>query len=132
MPQETKAEYDNPRSSEATLQGLVASREDENALLDAMENAFDYRGDVTITRTDDTSVEGYIFDRRRKDTLKDSTVRLMTKDGERVTVAFSDIAKLEFTGKDTAAGKSFEKWVERYVAKKSAGEEASIESEELG
>ena len=131
MPQETKADYDNPRSSEPTLQGLVASREDEKALLDALEDAFDYRGDVTITRTDDTSVEGYIFDRRRKDTLADSTVRLMTKEGERVTIAFSDIAKLAFTGKDTAAGRSFEKWIERYVAKKQAGQEASIESEKL-
>jgi len=131
MPQETKAEYDNPKSKEPTLQGRVASKEDETALLDALEKAFDYRGDVTITRADGEPVEGYIFDRRRGATLADSTVRLMDKDGRRITVAFDDIARLEFTGKDTAAGKSFEKWIQRYIEKKKAGQEASIHAEPL-
>ena len=131
MPQETKTEYDAPRAHEPSLQGLVAGREDETALLDALEKAFDYRGDVTITTTDRRTIEGYIFDRRRADTLAGSTVRLMDKSGERITVAFSDIDALEFTGKDTAAGKTFDKWIERYIEKKRAGEEASIESESL-
>jgi len=131
MPQETKTEYDNPASSLPTLRGLIADKSNEPALLDALENAFDYRGDVTITRADGSSVEGYIFDRVRGGTLAESNVRLMNSAGERLIVRFDEIAKIEFSGKDTAAGKSFEKWIERYVEKKRAGEEASIESEQL-
>ena len=49
----------------------------------------------------------------------------------KVEVLYADIARLEFTGRDTAAGKSWESWIKRYVAKKQAGEAASIESESL-
>ena len=41
MPQETKTEYDAPRAHEPSLQGLVAGREDETALLDALETTDD-------------------------------------------------------------------------------------------
>ena len=34
----------------------------------------------------------------------------------------TEIARLEFTGRDTAAGKSFETWVKKYQEKKAAGE----------
>ena len=39
-------------------------------------------------------------------------------------IAYSDIAALAFTGRDTAAGKSWEAWVKKYVEKKAAGEKA--------
>ncbi|MBL0927723.1 MAG: hypothetical protein IBJ11_08735 [Phycisphaerales bacterium] len=117
-----------------SLQGLIATRQDEAALLDALEKAFDYRGDVTITRASGEQVVGYIFDRvrARSGRLADSYVRLMpvTSD-DKVKIAFSDIARLEFSGKDTAQGKSFETWLKKYVEKKLAGEKASIESESL-
>ena len=132
MPQETKKQYDNPAASIPSLQGLIADASDERALVGALENAFDYRGDVTIARADGTTVEGYIFDRTRGDTLATSTVRLMNSAGERIAVRFDEIAKLEFSGKDAAAGKGFDRWIERYIEKKRAGEEASIQSEELG
>lgn len=131
MPQETKA-HSGTTSDKATLQGLVASRADERALIDALEKAFDYRGDVTIVRTDGSRVEGYIFDRRKGDTLASSSVRLMlTSDGSKVTIPFDNIERLEFSGRDMAHGKTFENWVKRYVEKKRAGETASIESETL-
>ncbi len=88
-----------------------------------MEKAFDYRGDVTITRKDGSKVEGYIFDRRSGKTLSDSIVRLYPKDsGEKLAIPYADIAALAFTGRDTAAGKSFEAWVKKYWEKKAAGE----------
>ncbi|GAB4546024.1 MAG: hypothetical protein Tsb0013_04410 [Phycisphaerales bacterium] len=134
MPQETKAHDnqtpDGQAQERASLQGMVATKDDERALLDALEEAFDYRGDITLTLTDGTSVMGYLFDRRRKDTLADSIVRLMTPESdEYVVVSFDRIEKLEFTGKDTAHGKTFERWVERFIEKKLAGEKASIEGE---
>jgi hypothetical protein len=47
-------------------------------------------------------------------------------------VSYADIAALAFTGRDTAAGKSFEAWVKRYWEKKAAGETGiQIEPEKL-
>ena len=131
MPQETKAKS-GTGDEKPSLQGMVASREDEIGLIGALERAFDYRGDVTIHRTDGSSVEGYIFDRRKGETLAASSVRIMLADGgEKVRIGFDEIDRLEFSGRDMAHGKSFEGWVKRYIEKKRAGETASIESETL-
>lgn len=103
----------------------------QDAERDALiERAFDYRGDVTIRVTDGRVVEGYIFDRRVAGA--DSTLRIMPSDGgPRVTLRYDDIASLEFTGRDTAAGKSFETWVKKYVENKLRGESASLHPETL-
>lgn len=116
----------------ATLQGLVATRSDEAALLAALEQAFDYRGDVTLELTDGSRLAGYVYDRKAGPTLATSALRLMPEnDAGRVTIAYDRIARIEFTGKDTAAGKSFDNWLKKYVEKKMAGQSANIESETL-
>lgn len=98
----------------------------------AFDEAFDYRGDVTLTLADGSVVECYIFDRRAGATMQDSVVRVMlVGGGEKQTIPYDRIARLSFTGKDTAAGKSWENWVRRYVEKRLAGEQASIESDPL-
>ena len=90
---------------------------------EGLEKAFDYRGDVTIRLKDGTSVEGYIFDRRNGRTLEESLVRLFPKgESEKISIPYSDIAGLTFSGRDTAAGKSWEAWVKKYWEKKAAGE----------
>ena len=95
----------------------------EQELLADLEKAFDYRGDVTVTRQDGTRVEGYIFDRKTAATLAASRLRLYPKDStEKVTLSYADIANLEFTGRDTAAGKSWAAWLKKYWEKKAAGE----------
>ena len=105
------------------LEGQVFETASEEELRAALEKAFDYRGDVTIKRKDGSTVEGYIFDRRTGSTLADSVVRLFPKDSiEKTTVRYSDIAGLAFTGRDTAAGKSWAAWVKKYWEKKAAGE----------
>lgn len=89
----------------------------DDELREALEKAFDYRGDVTIVRKDGTQVEGYIFDRN------ESRVRLFPKnDGAKLSIAYADIAGITLTGRDTAAGKSWEAWVKKYFEKKAAGE----------
>ena len=78
---------------------------------------------MTITLKDGSAIEGYIFDRRTAATLADSCVRLFPKtDPKKISIAYSDIAGLAFTGRDTAAGKSWEAWVRKYWEKKQAGE----------
>jgi hypothetical protein len=90
----------------------------------AFEKAFDYRGDLTITLKDGRKIEGYLFDRKAASArLNECLVRLMPKDSpEKISVRYSDIAALAFSGKDTAAGKSFEAWVKKYKEKKARGE----------
>jgi hypothetical protein len=114
------------------LQGWVPPVGDEEELRSALEKAFDYRGDVTITRKDGSVVEGYLFDRRQAATLADSLVRVLPANGTpRVSIAYSDIAALVFSGRDTAAGKSWDSWVRKYWQKKAAGQAAAIEPEAL-
>jgi hypothetical protein len=106
------------------LQGRVFEAVSDAELREALEKAFDYRGDVTITLKDGSSLEGYIFDRRTGATLSDSFVRLFPRtEPVKRTVPYSDIAGLAFTGRDTAAGKSWEAWLKKYWDKKLAGEQ---------
>src|SRR5438067_13649376 len=130
MPQETKARPYDPEELEhapgfthENLQGWIPSMASDQEIRAALEKAFDYRGDVTITTKDGQRIEGYIFDRRNDGpALADCRVRLIPRESsEKISILYSDIARLEFSGKDTAAGKSFETWVKKYLEKKSAG-----------
>ena len=105
----------------------------DDEVREALEKAFDYRGDITLTLKDGSKVEGYLFDRRSGASLETSSARIIpTNDKAKVNVAYSDIAALAFTGRDTAAGKTFEAWVKRYWEKKAAGEtNIQIEPERL-
>jgi hypothetical protein len=116
-----------------TLQGWVPDLAKEEEIRQALEKAFDYRGDVTITRKDGTKLDGYIFDRVGGKTLESSYVRVLPKDSnQRQKIAYADIAALAFSGRDTAAGKSWEAWVGKYWQKKTAGEaDIRIEPESL-
>lgn len=111
-----------PGFEHENLQGRVWEAATDEELREALEKAFDYRGDVTIKRKDGSSIEGYIFDRRAGATLADSSVRLLQKGGSRIAIAYADIAGISFSGRDTAAGKSWEAWVRKYWEKKAAGE----------
>ena len=115
------------------IEGWIPELASEDDIRTALEKAFDYRGDVTITRKDGTKVEGYVFDRRAGTTLQDSLVRILPKDSStRIAIPYSDIAALAFTGRDTAAGKTFEAWMKKYWEKKAAGEKSiGIEPEAL-
>lgn len=122
-----------PGTAHETLQGWVPELAREEELREALEKAFDYRGDVTVTCKDGSKVEGYIFDRVTGVTLASSFVRLLPKESnQRVKIAYSDIAALAFTGRDTAAGKSWEAWVRKYWQKKEkGGENLSLQPESL-
>lgn len=115
------------------LQGWVPTLASDEEVRDALEKAFDYRGDITITRKDGSTVEGYIFDRRTGATLAASQVRmLLPGTSQKISLAYSDIAGLTFSGRDTAAGKSFDAWVKKYWEKRAAGEKGiGIEAEKL-
>lgn len=115
------------------LEGWIPALASEPEIFDAFEKAFDYRGDVTLTLKDGRQINGYVFDRRSGKTLADSAVRIIpATERTKLTIPYSDIAALAFTGRDTAAGKSFEAWVKKYWEKKAAGEKnIAIEPEKL-
>ncbi len=115
------------------LEGWVPELATEAEVREALEKAFDYRGDITITRKDGSKIEGYLFDRRSGFSLTDSFIRIIpTNERTKVNVAYADVAAIAFSGRDTAAGKTFEAWVAKYWAKKAAGEQnIQIEPEKL-
>src|SRR6202167_2756299 len=116
------------------LEGWIPSISSDAEIREALEKAFDYRGDLTLTLKSGQKIEGYLFDRKIKGpSLADCFVRVMPKDGaDKVSVPYSEIAALAFTGRDTAAGKSFAAWVKKYNEKKAAGEtNVGIEAEPL-
>jgi hypothetical protein len=122
-----------PGTAHETIQGWIPELASENDLRIALEKAFDYRGDVTVTRKDGSKIEGYIFDRVTGATLDSSFVRILPKQThQRVKIAYAEIAGLAFTGRDTAAGKSWEAWVKKYWESKTVGEaQVGIEPEPL-
>jgi hypothetical protein len=115
------------------LEGWIPGLASEAEVCEALEKAFDYRGDITITLKNGSKVEGYLFDRRQGATLAESFVRIIPMNNQgKLNVAYSDVAALAFTGRDTAAGKTFEAWVKKYWEKKAAGERnIQIEPERL-
>jgi len=122
-----------PGTIHESVQGWVPKLATEDELRMALEKAFDYRGDVTLTLKDNSKIEGYLFDRTTGSSLASSFVRVLPKDSkQKLKVAYADIAALAFTGRDTAAGKSWEAWVGKYWEKKTSGEgDLSLQPESL-
>ncbi len=104
------------------LEGSVPDLATDEDLKNALEKAFDFRGDVTITLKSGEEIEAYIFNRSTGATLAESWVQYFTpKADEKRKLSYDQIARLEF-GKDRAAGKHWEDWVKAYNEKKAAGE----------
>jgi hypothetical protein len=112
-----------PGAVHEKLEGWVPTLANEDDLKQALEKAFDYRGDVTLTLKSGERIEAYIFNRQTGATLADSFVQYFASNApEKRKVSYADIARLDFTGKDRAAGKHWEDWVKAYNEKKAAGE----------
>jgi hypothetical protein len=122
-----------PGTIHDAVQGWVPELATEDDLRIALEKAFDYRGDITLTTKDGKQIEGYIFDRVAGQTLVTSFVRILPKDSnQRQKISYADIAALAFSGRDPAAGKSWEAWVRKYWEKKATGEAgATLQPESL-
>ena len=114
------------REKEA-LEGWIPTLASEEEVRIALEKAFDYRGDVTLTKKNGETVEGYLYDRKPGKTLADSAVRVILNNQPRgvlkkLTLPYAEIAAIAFTGRDTAAGKHYENWLKMDAEKKAAGE----------
>lgn len=112
-----------PGTEHENLEGWVPELASEEDLRQALEKAFDYRGDVAITLRSGERIEAFIFNRQTGATLADSYVQYFTPSApDKRKVSYAEIARLEFSGKDRAAGKHWEGWVKAYNERKAAGE----------
>lgn len=112
-----------PGTKHENLEGWVPEMASQREIFEAFDKAFDYRGDVTLTLKSGEKLDAYIFDRKTGSSLEDSVVRLFpVTSNEKRSVKYAEIARLEFSGKDRAAGKHWEAWVKQYNEKKARGE----------
>jgi len=105
------------------LEGWIPELASEQDLHIALEKAFDYRGDISLTFKSGEKVEAYIFNRHTGKGLTDSYIQYFVSNApDKRKASYADIARIEFTGKDRAAGKHWEAWLQKYAEKKAAGE----------
>lgn len=104
----TDAKYHAPETG--SLEGRVFRPATSEELAGAIELAFDYRGDITVELKSGDRVIGYLFN--RASTGDQPTIELFpaTSSGT-MTIPYSEIAAIAFTGEDTATGKSWEAWM---------------------
>ncbi len=107
-------------SRAGSLEGFTTNVTDAASLLDIVEKAFDYRGDVTVGTSDGRRRVGYLFNRNR-DVAHPFLQMLPTAGGPPETVLYADIVSIAFTGRDTASGKSYEAWRKRKEAARAGG-----------
>lgn len=113
------------------LEGWIPALASEAEIHEALEKAFDYRGDVTITTKSGQKIEAYIFNRKSLATLAESWVQYFAPDAEsKQKLSYAEIARLEF-GKDRAAGKRWEDWVAAYNEKRAAGQKHELTPDAL-
>lgn len=101
-----------PPNQEKDLQGSVFRPTSEEELSEVVDQAFDYRGDVTLELKSGESIVGYVFGRTNNDTRADLELFPTDKPGQ-ITIQFADIAAIIFSGKDTALGQSWESWIQK-------------------
>lgn len=116
----TDAKYHAPETG--SLEGRVLYPATPAELSKAVELAFDYRGDITVELKSGNRVTGYLFNRTA--TGEEPTIELFPATGSgTMTIPYSEVAAIAFTGEDTATGKSWETW----VAKKSSERQQEVE-----
>jgi len=124
MPAETKTHPATHRPD--SLQGAVFTFKSDKDRFEAIDKAFDYRGDVTMTVRGE-QVEGYIFNRDAK--ASPPRIEVFVKGSEEPKIIpYADVSAIAFTGKDTADGKSWDAWVNKKESERKA-EADRIEAE---
>ena len=104
-------------------EGRVFQPASFSELAEAVELAFDYRGDVTVSLKSGESLCGYLFNRQVSGS--DSYIDVFPSDSLQARqVQYDQIVTIAFTGEDRANGKSWENW----IAKKDSERQTEIAS----
>ena len=69
-----------------------------------IDEAFDFRGHVTVTFTDGKTIEGYLFNRELTPTKGEAYIEIIPKDkDERLSFPAATVKSVAITGKDFAS-----------------------------
>lgn len=113
----TDAKYHTPEAG--SLEGRVFRPTTPAELAEAVDLAFDYRGDVTLRLQSGVTIEGYIFNRNPSGSRP--FLQLFPKGESGVhEVPYAEVVTIAFTGNDTASGKSWEAWVAKKASQRRA------------
>ncbi|MBV9463957.1 MAG: hypothetical protein JO317_06985, partial [Verrucomicrobiae bacterium] len=103
-------------------------------LAEAIDLAFDYRGDVTVVTHDGRQLSGYVYN-RVPETAQPYLTLFPTHEHEhgsaKSKIPYSEVAAIIFSGEDTAFGKSWDAWAKkgadqrRAEAQRQAGDAAA-------
>ncbi len=105
-----------------SLEGRVLRPTSVSEIAEAVELAFDYRGDVTLSLPSGESVVGYLFNRQVAGA--DSYIEIFPADNPTPRrIPYDAIATIAFTGENTANGKSWETWVSKKESERLADAE---------
>ena len=103
----------------SSLVGRVFRPATNADLSEAVELAFDYRGDVTLELSSGEQVVGYLFN--RSVTGDSPSVELFVAgNGTARIIPYAEIRTIAFSGQDTANGKSWEVWVAKKESERRA------------
>lgn len=106
-----------------SLQGWTPNIGGDLTIEKVIDLAFDYRGNTTIVKNDGSEFEGYLSN--RNSTVADPFVQAFDAKGNGpFRIPYSEIKNIRFTGRDTAAGKSWAAWVKRKNQEKTAPNES--------
>ncbi|HEV2214285.1 MAG TPA: hypothetical protein VGR64_03275, partial [Terracidiphilus sp.] len=87
-----------PGTEHERLEGWVPTLAGDDDLKSALEKAFDYRGDVTLTFKSGEKVEAFIFNRQTGATLAESWVQYFAPNVPgKLKATYDQIARLEFS-----------------------------------
>ena len=95
-----------------TLEGLSLRPATKEELVTAVEQAFDYRGDVTIELKSGEHLIGYVFSCIKNDSKAYIEI-FPTDEAGQIKIPLDDITAIIFSGKDTAFGQSWESWIKK-------------------
>ena len=122
----------SPSPESQHLEGRVFRPANDAERRQAVDVAFDYRGDVSLELASGETITGYIFN--RNSSAAPPALQLFPKDqpGTRV-IPYADVVTIAFTGEDTASGKSWETWVQKKESERKAeAERIKVEAEARG
>ena len=111
-----------------SLEGRVFRPSSSAETAEAVELAFDYRGDVTLDLTSGETLTGYVFNRDHAAAEPWIEVLIPAADPDSRRIAYREILSIGFTGVDTANGKSWETWVSKKQSDRLA-EAARVEAD---
>ena len=95
-----------------SLEGRVFRPASAAEAAEAIDLAFDYRGDVTLELRTGEPLKGYIYNRLA--TGADSVIEIFPADSPAPRqISYAEIVSIAFTGGDTASGNSWEAWAKK-------------------